>query len=571
MTPFLAAFGRLRVRLALIVGLALTPVGLLAFVQALNGLKAGEESRNAEFHAKSLAAVDQERAMFGEIRQTIKTAALTLQSSSDLLDACDGFLRRLAAENRWMTTAVLFSDDGETTCGTDTPISVADTEHWGRFKSRRDFTISGARTGRISGQRVIAAYYPVSDPARRIAAIAVGVDLDHFSTLSREGPVESLSVVLGYDGEAIFAGPGESRKAEAYAWLPEDRSPLRVFGDRELRAAGADGVQRIYFVSAIETGQLWMVTARTPPSLLELATTPQATALLIPLLLWLIAVGVTYFAIDLLVSRHIERLRTAAFRIGQGDLETPVGDFDEAPRELRALGHSIKAMSARLAGRDARLQETLEMQRRLLLEVHHRVKNNLQTISSLMNLEMRRSSDAVAQSALRQLQDRIHALALVHQNLYAAENVERIALDRLIGDICRHLQTSLAPRGFAGRISTDLAPVVVDTAMATPIALFLSEAVGNAYKYADPASPALSVSLSEDETAITLSVSNRFVAGAESPDGGPAGLGLRLMAGFAKQLGGTLDTEIDGAFHRVTLLAPLKPSAGLFSIRKGAA
>ncbi len=571
MTSFLAAFSRLRVRLAVIVGLALTPVGVLAFVQALNGLKADAQSRNAEFHARSLSAVDEERAVFGEIRQTIKTAALTLQASSNVLDACDGLLRRLVAENAWMTNAVLVSQEGETTCGSDIVISVADTEHWRRFMVRRDFTISGAQIGRISGRRIFAAYYPVSDPGRQVAAIAVGVDLDYFETLSRNAGTGELSVILDHNGEAILSGPDKERRRIGNAWLPEDRSLFRVFGDRELTAVGADGVQRIYFVSALETGQLWVVTARTPPSLLDLATTPQATALLIPLLLWLIAVGVTYFAIDLLVSRHIERLRAAAFRIGQGDLETPVGSFDDAPRELRALGHSIKAMSARLASRDARLQETLDMQRRLLLEVHHRVKNNLQTISSLMNLEMRRARDVAAQAALKQLQDRIHALALVHQNLYAAENVERIALDRLVGDICGHLEASLAPKGFAGRISTDLAPVVVDAAMATPIALFLSEAVGNAYKHADPASPALSVSLTGENGDIALSVSNRFTAKPDAPEGSRGGLGLRLLAGFAKQLGGRLETEVVQSTHRVTLSAPQRTSAELFSIRKGAA
>lgn len=571
MTTVFAAFSRLRVRLALIVALALAPVGVLAFIQALNGLKASAASRDAEFQALSLSAIDRERETLAEIRQAVKAAALTMQSSPELIGNCGEVFARLAEENPWMTSAVLVSPEGVTTCGAEPALSVAETEHWRRFRARRDFTISGAQTGRVSGKRIFAAYHPFPDPGGGVAAVAVGVDLDYFGTLARDGRPADSTAILGVDSSVMLANAGSEGETGSEAWLPEDRSTLRVFGDRAVRAAGADGVQRVYFTSALEPGQLWAVTARVTPGLGDLARSPEATALLIPILLWCIAVGVTYFAIDLLVSRHIERLRAAAFRIGQGDLETSVGDFEDAPRELRALGHSIKAMAARLAGRDARLQETLETQRQLLLEVHHRVKNNLQTISSLMNLELRRAQDGETRTALRQIQDRIHALALVHQNLYAAENVERIALDQLVGDICRHLETSLAPRGYASRIETDLAPVVVDTLMATPVALFLSEAVGNAYKHADRAAPGLGVTLRGGETEISISVANRTGAARDRREDEAGGLGTRLMTGFAKQLGGRLETESDETSHRVTLTAPVTPREGLFSIRKATA
>ncbi|MEX2519689.1 MAG: histidine kinase dimerization/phosphoacceptor domain -containing protein, partial [Paracoccaceae bacterium] len=458
---WIAGLARLRVRLALIIAVALAPAGLLAVMQALNAFEASDERRAAELQATALAAVDQERRTIVEIKQTVKLAAFAMQSElSGSRRGCADLFASLAKEHEWMTRAVLLDRQGDAVCGVDRPLSMAGTEHWKRFIERPDIVFSAGRSGRLGGEWVSVAYYPVADPHGEVFAIAIGLDLSFLRRLTNPPPGRPAFALLGARG-----GPMNiTAEAEPdIRWLPENRVILQQFGDRAVKDIGADGVKRAYFTSELETGQLWAVTARTRPGLLSTIFSSEGYGLLLPILLWAIAVTVAYFAIDILVSRHIDKLRAAAFRIGQGDLDTPVGDFSEAPKEMRALGHSIKAMAARISDREAKLQETLDMQRRLLLEVHHRVKNNLQTISSLMNLETRRVEDPIARRSLTQIQDRIHALALVHQNLYAAEHLERVALNQLVQDICDHLETSLAPKGRGPRIRTILDEIIVDT------------------------------------------------------------------------------------------------------------
>ncbi len=564
MVSFLTGFTRLRVRLAAIVAVALAPVGVLAFVQAMNGLEANADRREEELQALAQVSVDQGRTTIAEIRLVAARASIDFSTRPSLLFDCKGYFAKLAAEHDWMTRGVLVSPEGEAVCGADgAALNVADTEHWKRFVAHPGFVISAAQTGRLTGKRIFAVYNPVSDARGKVAAVAIGVDLSEFDDITAQKAGLPDFALLGFDGQTMF------KDDETATWLPEDRSRLLVFGDRTLRLTGADGIERAYFASAIDTGQLWAVSARELPTWGDLAASPEGSALLVPIALWMVAVAVAYFAIDHLVSRHIDGLRSAAFRIGQGHLDTPIGDFAEAPRELRALGHSIRAMATRISDRETRLQETLETQRRLLLEVHHRVKNNLQTISSLMNIETRRARDPDTHAALKLIQDRIHALALVHQNLYEAENLERIALDRLVGDVCRHLESSIGPRSAAGRIVTALDGVVVDTVVATPVALFLSEAVSNAYKHADAAAPEIRVDLKVSDDGFSVEVSNRVDPGRAPAASG--GLGVRLMSGFAKQIGGRLEVLTDEARHRAILHAPPGASLGLFAIRRAGA
>ncbi len=558
---FGTSLSRLRARLAVIIAAALAPAGVLAVVQALNGVDRVAEQQTRLLEVQALGAIDTERALLLDVRQTLRTAANETERRMD--EACHAHFKQLKTDYHWLLNASLFDRNGTTICSTGDPIEVGDLAGWQAFVAHPRYTLSAVRTGQQTGKRILLGYFPITSSDDTAVAIGFSIDVTQFQAIASLAEDRLDVALLDRDGEIITANDEDDE-----TWLPEDRLPLQVFGDRRIELADASGVQRTYFVSSMVGGQLWAVVNNRPQPIWASLTSFAGLSILAPIAIWLIAVLVAYFAIDNLVTRHIASLRQAAVRIGEGDLSTPIGDYRDAPAEVNALGVSIRRMRDKIADREAELTETLELQKRLLLEIHHRVKNNLQTISSLMNLESARISSRDTQDAIEAIQSRIHSLAMVHQNLYAAENLEEVALDQLTRDIASHLEASLSPTGETSISSMELEPLVAPTILATPISLFLSEALGNAFKHA--ASPAdIRLSLKRVGEHFVLSVSNRIDAAKQEDDDGPSGLGLELMSGFAKQVGGALTSgALENDRYEVTLSAPADRTNTLFSVRK---
>jgi len=138
----------------------------------------------------------------------------------------------------------------------------------------------------------------------------------------------------------------------------------------------------------------------------------------------------------------------------------------------------------------------------------------------------------------------------------------------LTRDIASHLEDSLSPTGETSISAMALEPLVAPTILATPLSLFLSEALANAFKHAD--TPAdIRISLKQVDDDIILSVSNSHEAGKKVAGADHSGLGLELMHGFAKQVGGDLTSGVsaDGRFA-VTLTTSANRENELFSVRK---
>lgn len=132
------------------------------------------------------------------------------------------------------------------------------------------------------------------------------------------------------------------------------------------------------------------------------------------------------------------------------------------------------------------LRRALEDKNTLLKELYHRVKNNLQLIISLFNLQVRAMSDEQARQALLDASGRVRAMALVHERLYQSRTLSSIALDAYVTELCEQLvgASSGAQRGIALRVEAE--PVEVGLDVAVPLGLLLNELVCNSLKHAFP-------------------------------------------------------------------------------------
>jgi two-component sensor histidine kinase len=129
------------------------------------------------------------------------------------------------------------------------------------------------------------------------------------------------------------------------------------------------------------------------------------------------------------------------------------------------------------------LKHLLDEKEWLLKEIHHRVKNNLQTVISLLNSQSAYLDNDMALSAIKNSQHRIHSMSLIHQKLYNADNISTINMPNYIKELVEYLKDSFNT-GQKIRFEVNIAPLELDVAQAVPIGLILNETITNSIKYA---------------------------------------------------------------------------------------
>ena len=182
----------------------------------------------------------------------------------------------------------------------------------------------------------------------------------------------------------------------------------------------------------------------------------------------------------------------------------------------------------------------------LLKEIHHRVKNNLQVIASIVNLHAARIAEPTVRVVFDEVRSRIHAIALLHERLYRSTNLGRIEmheyLEGLVADIAR-------ASGNPHVTIAAFAEISVGMDLAVPLGLIVNELVSNAYKHAFPDGRRGSITVRIDEVGsqLTLAVADDGVGIPQERELATArSLGMVLVRSLSEQLGGTLDFQRDG-------------------------
>lgn len=210
------------------------------------------------------------------------------------------------------------------------------------------------------------------------------------------------------------------------------------------------------------------------------------------------------------------------------------------------------------------LRQNLTEKETLLAEIHHRVKNNLQVISSLLNLQSGAVTDEEALRRFADAQIQIQSMALVHEHLYQSTNFATVDIEQYVGSLCSNLFHAFAVSPSKIRLQIEVAPLPVPMDQAMPIALLLNELLSNSIKYAfpDDRTGTIRITLHEiDNHQAELGVADDGVGFPEtaSVSSRPT-LGHSLIHGLAAQLDGSAEFRTAGGAI-FTLRFPLKNGA----------
>ena len=343
----------------------------------------------------------------------------------------------------------------------------------------------------------------------------------------------------------VLASRGDAAPA-----LPSLTTMVHLIGADQLamRAASAQGLRYAYATTLLPGG--WRLIAATSAEA-EHALAVRRLLYRMAELALLLALGLAAVVLgaDLAFGNPLRRLSAAVRRWQQGSPFEP-GNLAGAPDEVLELAQSFREATSVLRQKEAELVRSQEKQDLLVLEIHHRVKNNLQIIASLLNLQASRIRVPEARAEFQAARDRVRALATLHRHLYADGELHTINMRSFLTELCGQMFSAMGEReGERIKLSIEAPELRMSSDQAVPLALIVTEAVTNSIKYAFPrgASGSVSVCLTQRDGFLDLVISDDGIGiptgQSESESGTRDGIGLQLIRGFTRQLGASLDVE----------------------------
>jgi two-component sensor histidine kinase len=266
-------------------------------------------------------------------------------------------------------------------------------------------------------------------------------------------------------------------------------------------------------------------------------TSPLIITTVLLVLMWIAAAAIGWFVVDRLLIRPLRRLRTSVGKYQPGEV-LDMKRFGAMPaQEIRELGDTFQQITRTVQIHEADLAEGLVRQTRLTREVHHRVKNNLQVISSLINFHARGAKSGEASEAYASIQRRVDALAVVHRHHYAELEENRgLELRSVIGELAANIRATAPERASGLGITLEIEPLLVNQDVAIAVAFLITELVELAVSCNPTTQVRISIKGGEEEGRATLRVNAPALVGSAELEALLESRYGRVIAGLARQL-----------------------------------
>jgi two-component sensor histidine kinase len=529
----------LRILLLLIFAAALSPVLVIGGIRW-----SGDIEREAQHRREKMTLVAQEAASRAEYMLASAPGLLSLIDSVMAGAPCAKPLTDLAESLPPAAGLGVIDKDGFVVCSTTEGArgtSVADRQ-W--FKDLRDgpdrFVQSAAIFAPFTKRWVVAVARRREDAdGRFLGGFALGVPVDGLlRQLQDTGlPKDSEVALLDSTGRVFASAHWDQLDSDVMT-----RIAARGPGFFDVKSSA--GQDRQLAIVPMSQKDLFVLLSAPKPPPIALENVSAFGNFALPLLAWLLALVTAWLAMDRLVLRWLDYLRRIAGLYASGKLSVqPLRAKRQAPGEINVLADTLEEMAVRIRDRTGRMEAAIEGRDAAMKEIHHRVKNNLQIINSLLSLQSRKLKDPAAVAVLDDARARINALSLIHRSLYEHGNIRSVDVKSFFSELVTHLDQALGAEDQDIRIDATIDNDTIDADVAVPLALFTAEAVTAAVKHAFPEGRSMRggrvhVTYTVNDAEAVLTVSDDGVT-SEQVDA--AGIGNTLMAAFAKQVHGALE------------------------------
>lgn len=532
----------LRLRLLLWVGLVLSLPALLSILQGISNARRDVADLHEQLISTARAAAAPAENILASARDVTlalshlpEVRAGTSECGADLASAMRGiaFFSNMARTNvsGRIICAVLPQSIG---------VDAGRLPVWRTVRTTHDFVVAGLADSQVQHRPIVLGLLPIYNAAGQFdGALNVAIDVRWLDGVLKSSRLPHGSVMAIFDrtGSMIATTNADVARTIFARRTPEDgETAVRTAKDR-------NGMAWTYATAELLGPNVYVGFAMPDTKLFGETYRRASIDMLLPFAMILLTWGAIWIVTDRQLTRWIIYLRrvSGTYRSGHYLLRPAM---DDAPSELKLLGDALSEMASAIHERNRSLRDALAQKSLLIKEIHHRVKNNLQVVMSLLSLQAKRLKDPVAQEALRDTSTRINALALVHRILYEIDDENTVDLQRLIEQL-----TEQTGEGFGGddrsvRITADVIPRSVPSDMAVALSLFAVEAITNAFKHAFPAGRDGTIRVvleTADRNRLRFAIEDNGVGYDDAE--APASIGSRLIRTFGQQIGGVTEVR----------------------------
>jgi len=545
---------RLTVRILLFLAFALVPLGIIGMLQ--------NQRLNTEIEQRSnlsLLALT-EQAASGERRAIQRTFGATqvLAGTIDFLlrdpDTCSEALARRTQEAQNFAFIGYIERSGISRCSTaGAPVDFSDMGDFQSMLANPRSRLSVSASGRVSGENVLVFAQPHYKNDTLHGFIAVSLPIS--SVLAEPDffiEAEPITLVTFNTEGDLLTSDRDERSLKDLLPAGMTLESLASGYARTFSTPSQGGKKLAYSVVPIVPGVAYALGLWSPNSTIGATITSPFVSMFLPFVMWFASLLVAWFVVDRFVVDRVKDLNRAMRRFAD-DRTLPDRNITNMSAELADLNASFRSMAENIVFDEAKQEKRLREKSILLKEVHHRVKNNLQIISSIMNMQIRKAKADETRRSLAQVQDRILGLSDVHRTLYQTENLTEVDAGQLIAELVNHSKSMVPPdRSIVFDLSLD--EVIIFPDQAVPLTMLVSEALTNALKYIGGPSPKIAISLQLDEDRCAkIAIENS--TGPESTfqplEGHLSGLGRQLIRAFVSQLNGSLEVDEQPDSYRI--------------------
>lgn len=560
--PFYA-LESVRTRLSVVLALAMLPVVVFGVASAIGDFSARSASIERALLDKAQIVSKDLESTFVSTRQVLSIVGRQSAVRNTSQPACTDFLQSALAGLPQLANIATVAADGSFLCSAfamDASVSVADDKWFQTVKARQDFVLGGPLESASGSGFVLVAAEPLTrENAVDDGYIALSIHTEYVgSSLAIDAVADDINLYL-IDSRGRSLLPGQD-----VSHLPTDDALLAFLGDDTsvVEGAGKDGSARLYASVGLDDSDAYVILSR--PSLS--ANMPVITELVgdvaALVILFAITLLIVWLATERMSIKWVRHLQAVAQANRRGTSDARVRGFETAPIEYRELGETFNNMADAMERRQATLIQSVAERELLLKEIHHRVKNNLQIIISLFNLNARNTDDDVEQAYLRDMQMRVESLALVHHAAYQSEDMQLISTADFIPTLLEHTKRVIEEDAELTIASVETDDIDLSMDQVVPLAQLVLETLTAVRQIAGRHAP-ITVQLAFKRTAegtATFSLATSVNATtSETTDTKRLALSRSLISAFARQLGATATMADD--FTWVVMEVPYTPDA----------
>lgn len=503
-------------KMLLILSMALLPLGIVAIFASIYSARENASQRAEQ----TLERLDDKAERLNELLArgagTLRaTSSVVAQAPAESLD-CNAVLARLTSLQPAPGRYAIYGADNRPRCATAGFVPVV---------GRRDHSSQSVEIGPDGG-------------TLRLTLFAASGAIEGVAEYSREA-LRELTFIPGSRADFNLELLGGGRRM----LLREDYRPMPF-------------VQTVSDAAPIADGRLQLR--------IQLGASPiqaiDVLLILLPVMMWIGAGFIGWWVVNRQLLKPLGQIQRVVSNYKPGDRPLELPQLRSPAREIGELGSAFDDVTRTVARHEAELEAAVERQTRLVREVHHRVKNNLQVVASLLNLHSRGSTSPDAAAAYASIQRRVDALAVVHRNHYAELEENRgVALKPLISELAANLRAT-APSGATGmQIRLDIGAVHVTQDVAVSVAFLVTEMTE--YGMLCGASLVSIILEVEAPGSARLSIEMDCLAGGAERNPALSERFERIITGLSRQLRSTLEQDPDRGSYTVRIaVTPGRPA-----------